>query len=366
MIQQDSLIESKRHFYELDILRFLAALSVVFFHYTFLNAIVQPTTPDYPFFSDVFKYGYLGVDLFFIISGFVILLSTGNKTAIGFSISRITRLYPAFWVAVTLTALALWQFSIANTHSPGLYQYLANLTMVPEYLGVENIDSVYWTLQIEIKFYFWVFVIMLFKKIQHIEGFILLWLLMAVLEIFHFIHGFTHQFLIPEWAPYFGAGALFYRIWQKGFNWQRGAMLVLAYGLSLYYAIEGANLRTESYGSVFSPYVVSFLTTSFYLLFVLIVFNRKTSFKRAWLTLLGVVTYPLYLIHDAIGQLFFYYFAHSVNKYMLLFDVILFMIITSYLIYHYFEVPMSKKMKNKLCSLEHRIATKIKKTPSVS
>ena len=362
MTQQDSLVQSKRHFYELDILRFLAALSVVFFHYTFLNAIIQPATPVYPYFGSVFKYGYLGVDLFFIISGFVILLSTGNKTALGFSISRITRLYPAFWVAVTLTVLALWLFSIPNTHSPGLYQYLANLTMVPEYLGVDNIDSVYWTLQIEIKFYFWIFVIMLFKKIQYIEGFILLWLLMAVLETFHFMHGFTHQFFIPEWAPYFGAGALFYRVWQKGFNWQRGVMLILAYVLSIYYAIEGANWRTETYGQLFSPYVVTFLTTAFYLLFVLIVFNRNIRVNRSWLTLLGVVTYPLYLIHDVIGQLFFYYFAHNVNKYILLFDVTLFMIIVSYLIYHFFEVPISKKMRCMLASLEQRITTKTRQT----
>jgi peptidoglycan/LPS O-acetylase OafA/YrhL len=301
----------------------------------------------------------LGVDLFFIISGFVILLSTANKNALGFSISRITRLFPAFWVAVTLTTVLLWLFAIPKTADISWYQYLVNMTMVPEYFGVENIDTVYWTLQVEIKFYFWIFLIMLFNKIEYIERFVFVWLIMAIFEIFHFIHGFTHQFLIPEWAPYFGAGALFFRIHQEGFNWQRGVMLALAYVLSLYYAVEGANMRTEEYGMVFSPVVVMLLTTGFFLFFILIVTKKKAGVKRVWYTVLGVITYPLYLIHDAIGQLFFYYFGQSINKYLLLFLVTAIMIALSYIIYRYFELGFSKKMKNALVNLTTRVGDRL-------
>lgn len=126
--------------------------------------------------------------------------------------------------------------------------------MVPEYFGVENIDSVYWTLQIEIKFYFWIFLLMMLNKIQFIERFIMAWLILAIFEISHFIHGITHQFLIPGWTPYFSAGALFYRIRILGINWQRLAMLGLSYALSLYYAIEGANLEPILMKRIFQLY----------------------------------------------------------------------------------------------------------------
>ena len=75
-----------QRFHELDILRFLAALAVVFFHYTFLNITEYQTLPSYPILGEIFKYGYLGVELFFIISGFVILLTATKKDWQGFII----------------------------------------------------------------------------------------------------------------------------------------------------------------------------------------------------------------------------------------------------------------------------------------
>jgi len=338
-------MQENPRFYELDLLRFLAALSVVFFHYTFLNTTILKSVPEYPFLEDVFKYGYLGVDLFFIISGFVILLTTEKKTAIEFTVSRIARLYPAFWIALSLTSLSFLFFGVWEFNNIDLVQYLINLTMVPEYFGVNNIDSVYWTLQIEIKFYFWIFVIMALDKIRYIERFLLVWLCLAILEIFHFFHGVTHLILIPEWAPYFSAGALFYRIRIYGPNWQRVSMLGLAYLLSVYYSIEGANFRTETYGSYFSPTVVAVIITLFFVVFTLMATKKIGHLTRSWFALIGVVTYPLYLIHDAIGQLIFHYFNQLVNKYVLLIMVTLFMIVASYLIYRYLEQGLSKKLK---------------------
>jgi len=89
-------------FYEIDLLRFIAAISVVFYHYAFIGV----TRPDYnplvfPALVPIAKYGYLGVELFFIISGYVVLLSAQGKTVRQFFVSRVTRLYPAYWVACT-------------------------------------------------------------------------------------------------------------------------------------------------------------------------------------------------------------------------------------------------------------------------
>ena len=61
---------------EIDLLRFIAALAVVFFHYAFRGyAADDLSILPYPLLAPLAKYGYLGVELFFMISGFVILTS---------------------------------------------------------------------------------------------------------------------------------------------------------------------------------------------------------------------------------------------------------------------------------------------------
>ena len=363
MTHNDSTYAERPRFYELDILRFLAALAVVFFHYTFLNATESKFVPVYPVLGDAFKYGYLGVELFFIISGFVILLTTMNKSPVEFIISRVTRLYPAFWLAVTLTSITLLLFGSGGLNDISLNQYLINMSMLPEYFGVKNIDAVYWTLQVEIKFYFWVFVILILRKIQYIERFIMFWLLLAILETFHFMHDFTHLLLIPEWAPYFSAGALFYRIKTQGLNWQRGTMLSLAYLLSIYFAIQGANEKTLIYDTHFSPITVFAIISMFYLFFTLIIAGKTAYFNRSFFTVIGALTYPLYLIHNAIGYLIFNNLGQSINKYLLLSLVTVFMIVVSFILYKYFELDLSRKMKLWLRKITQTRSENSEKTP---
>jgi peptidoglycan/LPS O-acetylase OafA/YrhL len=83
---------SQHRFYELDLLRFFAALAVVLFHHGFRGYAADHMT-DMPYLSlaPAAKYGYLGVDLFFLISGFVILM-----TASGGSFLLITNYAPYF------------------------------------------------------------------------------------------------------------------------------------------------------------------------------------------------------------------------------------------------------------------------------
>src|ERR1700730_15593970 len=144
--------------YEIDLLRITAALAVVFYHYTFSGYAGHLTSIAFPALSTVTRYGYLGVDMFFTISGFVVLLSAWGRRPHEFVISRIVRLYPAYWVAVTITAI------VAITLSHGLFkvtptQYVANLTMINSLPHIANVDVVYWTLWTEIRFYVLVFVL---------------------------------------------------------------------------------------------------------------------------------------------------------------------------------------------------------------
>ena len=168
--------------FEIDLLRFLAALSVVFFHYTFLadvgHDIPVAALPDI---AQISRYGYLGVELFFMISGFVILLSAHGRSTTAFVHSRIVRLFPAYWLAVTLTtaSLVMWGH---DRFTVSLGQYLANLTMLHKFFGVRHIDGVYWTLIVELKFYFLVWLLLRTGAMSHLRRWIWLWLAFAALS----------------------------------------------------------------------------------------------------------------------------------------------------------------------------------------
>ena len=89
--------------YSLDLLRFLAALMVVLYHFSYRGHIGGFTEFSLPEIGGWSKYGFLGVDLFFIISGFVIAWSADKHSLERFIGSRFLRLYPGFLAGVTIT-----------------------------------------------------------------------------------------------------------------------------------------------------------------------------------------------------------------------------------------------------------------------
>ena len=92
----------------LDITRFLAAISVVYYHYLYRGwKIGELSDVSFSNYDGIFKYGYLGVQLFFLISGFVISLSIKKKGPIEFFIGRVVRLFPAFWFCALLTYISI-------------------------------------------------------------------------------------------------------------------------------------------------------------------------------------------------------------------------------------------------------------------
>jgi len=126
-------------------MRGLAALAVAIFHYTtFYDSQVGHIDP----LPLEFPAGNYGVHLFFLISGFVIFMTLERtRGSTDFVVSRFSRLFPAYWVAIAATSLAVaaigmpWQRVSAT-------DLLLNLTMVQQFLGAEHMDGSYWTLQV--------------------------------------------------------------------------------------------------------------------------------------------------------------------------------------------------------------------------
>ena len=171
---------------EVDALRGLAALAVVLFHYTtrFTQLFEANSLPTFSF-----PDGHYGVNLFFIISGFVILM-TLEKTSrpMDFVVSRFSRLFPAYWVAILLT------FTL--THLLGLPGKLVdtatafgNLIMIHGLFGIPHVDGVYWTLEVELLFYCGMFLLYRFQRL-HLIHHALLGLLALRLAYFGLERGF--------------------------------------------------------------------------------------------------------------------------------------------------------------------------------
>jgi peptidoglycan/LPS O-acetylase OafA/YrhL len=166
----------KNHFLLLDPLRLGAALSVAVFHLMFWSwawpSIGVPPGFEHYVAADVqfpsaarfTWFGWVGVEIFFVISGFVIANSASKSSAIEFLFSRALRLYPAVWVCSTATFIVLLLFA-GGEASEFILPYIRAMLLIPKGIRGQWIDCVYWTLAAEMAFYGLVFCMLLTKKI---------------------------------------------------------------------------------------------------------------------------------------------------------------------------------------------------------
>jgi peptidoglycan/LPS O-acetylase OafA/YrhL len=341
--------------YEIDLLRITAALAVVVYHYTFSGYAGHLTSVAFPEISTVTRYGYLGVDMFFLISGFVVLLSAWGRRPREFVISRIVRLYPAYWVAVTLTAI------VAITLSRGLFkvspvQYVANLTMFNSLPNIANVDVVYWTLWAEIRFYLLVFVLA-WIGITRARVITILWLWLAATAVIEARilpagpAGKLDLIVQSQWSHYFIAGMALCLIYRTGFCWQLGAILMITYGNAVYQAVNFAHRVGARYHQVLHPLVIAAVITAIFIVLILIALRVTRRFGRPWFAVAGALTYPLYLVHAYNGFTLFNILGGVVNRWVLLVAMITGMGCAAYAIHRLVEVRLAPRLKRALIRL---------------
>jgi peptidoglycan/LPS O-acetylase OafA/YrhL len=167
----------------LDLLRLVAVLGVVLFHYGFRGPTAQGITHvALPELASFARYGFLGVPIFFVISGFVIAYSAEGRTAIGFAIARFARIYPGFVFCMTITFLATLVFGAPHFET-SLAQWAANLFIAAPGLRQPYMDSAYWSLVYEIVFYAWVAILIAVGVFRpHINVVVLVWLSISLLN----------------------------------------------------------------------------------------------------------------------------------------------------------------------------------------
>jgi peptidoglycan/LPS O-acetylase OafA/YrhL len=328
----------KNHFPLLDPLRFAAALGVAVFHLTFWSwawsAIGVPRGFEHYVAADVqFQsaapftwFGWVGVEIFFVISGFVIANSAGKSSPTEFLCGRALRLYPAVWICATLTFIVLL-VSAGGSASQFILPYLRAMLLIPKGLNGQWIDCIYWTLAAEMAFYGLVFCAMLTKKVtlRHLAFGLTIYsgmfnaFTLAVLsglirsKILYFV---VLMFRVPcaTWllnhGCFFALGIwLFISANRKLTALEQFAVAVACLsGCAEIYFFASYLLTTIPIISDQSP-LVPIAVWALAVLLIAVAANRSRNSTRTvsaeappyWRTL-GLITYPLYLTHNVIGS----------------------------------------------------------------
>jgi peptidoglycan/LPS O-acetylase OafA/YrhL len=339
---------------ELDALRGIAALLVVFFHFTMHR-------PEYNYF---FKLGTTGVDLFFMISGFVIFMSLGHITrGSQFVINRASRLYPTYWASVTFTFMIIACHSLfLGNFKPGpdLVQYAGNLTMFQFYLGIPDLDGPYWTMIIEMLFYMAIWLLYVTRSLRFIDSFCMAASSAAVVStLFFWDHDLVRKMIIAiplfQFIPLFYAGITFYRIFNSTLSPTRGySLLVFCLACQiLLFNHAGRSHKFISHGEYAA--VLAF----YFLAFVLFLNGGLRFVSNKVLLFFGKISFALYLTHQYLSLYVVIPFFHGYLGLGFwptsLFITLPIAIGVAALITYYVEIPYSRKMKEQLRLLEGRL-----------
>jgi len=338
---------TRHRFHELDLLRFVAAFAVVLFHYGFRGyASDHLTDMPYPSLVPVAKYGYLGVDLFFLISGFVILMTASGGSARHFIASRAARLYPAFWACCTLTFLATLVAG-GGRFTATLRQYAVNMTMMNGFIGIPSVDGVYWSLFVEMRFYLLVFAILLAGKMSRIQEILGLWLVLVLIFSKWPIPG-VGALLIRDYAPYFIAGAMLFVIHAEGASFYGLFVVAVSYLLAVHGALENAAQMSARFHTPFDrAEVAAILTVSFLVLFLVATGRTRRLSSARWVSL-GALTYPLYLIHQNVGFMLMNLSYPRFNPHVDMAGTLGAVLLAAYLVHAKVEKPFSGRFRARL------------------
>jgi peptidoglycan/LPS O-acetylase OafA/YrhL len=259
----------------IDALRGIAAILVTFFHLSGSSGLSART-------ASLGRYGYSGVEIFFVISGFVLPYSLLKskyqlKNFPSFMAKRIVRIYPAY-IAAIIIGVGLTYY--AGRRLLPFKDIITQLTFLNAIVGYSWTSAVFWTLSIEFQFYILIGLIFKYFSGSNLSSLILIFSLVLVS---FFI---TSPAFIFHWFPFFALGILVYNIkftqMHPGIFWLATALIVIV--------------------AIFKIGLPEAIAGSAALLFIMYIrMENKTKFNNTFLWL-GTISYSLYLVHWELGR----------------------------------------------------------------
>lgn len=275
---------SRGRLVEIDALRGIGALCVLIFHYSTRFQEMFPEASHVPF---SFPGGNYRVLLFFAISGFAIFFSLERIASVAdFFVNRFARLYPAYLVAMLLT-LSVEYAAHATRLLIGPGAILANFTMLEEFAFLPAVDGAYWTLSVEIAFYFCMIAIWKWAGLKRLEPVLVGWLALRWLfQLWPDMPERIIMLLALRYVPFFIIGMLSYRVWAGQRNWRQQAP---------YAALALLSIAT---GETWDIFLVGCALLA---IFVGVIGGFMRWVAAPPLLWLGGISYSFYLIHQNVG-----------------------------------------------------------------
>jgi len=336
-----------KHRKDIDGLRGIAIIPVILYH---LNV---------PFFSG----GYLGVDIFFVISGFLITsiihdnIKEQNFSLLDFYERRLRRIIPILYLILILS-IPLTLINFIEADSRNFFESLFAVVTFSsnflfwleegEYFTRENSLKPLlhtWSLSIEMQFYIvFPLIIIILEKIKKFK--------IIILSLICFL-----SFLIANWLSFTNPDAAFYlsltRIWE-----------LLLGSLCALFKISHKTLKNKSEYTCYISLIIIFLSIFFFndktlhpgffslfpvlaTCFLILYSEESKSFKKILqfgpLSLVGLISYSLYILHFPMIAFLGYIDINLSYKIIFIFLILLFSI--SYFSWVYIETPFRKKKK---------------------
>ena len=298
----------------LDLIRFTAALMVVFLHLSWQQHDAQIT----------FDPGWVGVEIFFCISGFVIMSSAVGVSPIRFLERRFARLYPAAIACALINYAVLHPFSVVAIRY-GLRVNASLTTLTHSILLIKDpfLVSAMWTLPIELAFYGLVALMLIFKwgsRMTTLAGLLIVSSGLYVIPFALSEYGIGPVHVNPlgygmlnltmlRHGCFFGVGILLCQVVNRVPHTK--VILLLTLGVLLCW-IEIVARSAETAPGYAHSIKVAFLAWEAVVIFSLAIFaiwafarlNNRLQLSpasKAVLRQMGLLTYPLYLMHEGVG-----------------------------------------------------------------
>jgi exopolysaccharide production protein ExoZ len=324
-------------------LRGVAVFLVFWVHY---SSQVEPWISAYTknISHFIHSFGNLGVDLFFVLSGYLIYGSIINKkefSIAGYSRRRIQRIYPTFLVVFFIYIALSFIFPSESKLPHGIIESLIyvskNILLLPGLFDVEPIITVAWSLSYELFYYLTIPIVIFSLKLKSwkVEARIKLWIFISIIGLIaYLVLGGPIRLLM------FICGIILFEVHSKKmFSIYKGGTRFLFVALAIF------GLRSI-FGFSYSLSIISIYVL--FLLLCLCAFNpRSNSYK--WLTLLplrwlGNMSYSYYLMHG-LGLIIPAGYNSSSLYYWLWIPVFLFTLVTSFVLFWLIERPLSLEVR---------------------
>lgn len=279
---------------------------MIAYHYGFRGPPSHGVTQvALPWIASFAQYGFLGVPIFFVISGFVIAYSAEGRTATGFAIARFSRIYPTFLFCMTLTFVAM--LTMGSPHfDTSFAQWGANLFIAAPALRYSYMDGAYWSLVVEVIFYAWVAILIATKVFpRRLDLIVLIWLGITFANELTIDASIFERLFLADDSGFFAVGLMIYAFYRGRRNAKLYTIFALSVGTAVFQCLHRATRIDSPTGVSFDNAVIVAICLASITIIFFATRIRQFSLPENLVAAIGGLTYPLYLLHQQIGYVIF-------------------------------------------------------------